>query len=817
MSNATQMSRSWTSSDHFFGRLIRLAIPTVFVWIVTFEWIARAYPGIQIAARILFILTGGLWLAIRARDSQPLRLTSVGLLLLSFTLYSALLALTAPLQFHALEVQLNYIFYFLAFVFFVNEVNSKGSQNAWLFAFLQLAIIFSFFNLFLVGRWWKAWLDIPDMGSTLPPFGFRLPGLFLQHPNIEAAYLNLVIPFLLIGLISNRPTTKRILGLGGMTLLLVLTSFFASSRGAWLGMAASIATALTLFYWVQIKANLTQLIQRERVRVSRRTITLVSAGLLVVIGIGLLSYQQARFGGHGGRWGVWSIAWAVIKDAPFLGQGPGSFHVLSAVKARIPPGFFLVHAHNLILQIWAEYGLVGLVIFTLIFLQVTKHVFQAWTNRNLEAQALIPYVAGLAGMLAHQLVDFALEAPLYTVAVLFGLAQIARREHTHPQSTRSKSVNWVLILLLLICYIAGSIIAFKGTIEGYKGVLLAQKGEWDSARTHLCQAHEESGWNTLFAFQCGFASAVIDTEQADAQSLEQASTAYSDGLVKDPYWPFHQAAEASISWIRGEHGNALLRMQNAQELAPRSAILSLNLAYYYGELGESNQRQSQIDLAYQLDPWLWMSAQSPWKPTGKALDPTNQQLIERSLPASIFAAWRGWMHLEVNNFENAHRDFETSLELDPACVEAHAGLAELALLEGNLSESQRHAQIADLTGRSSWLLDMVKGNIYAASEMMEQAYTFWLHGTRAYLWTSYSSPYYESVYSRAYIPIDFPPQVIQPPLPPGLMSGYQQALEMGSSSTQMDAVELVPWIEAQIQLTDLGRTAKFGSNHTSIE
>jgi O-antigen ligase/tetratricopeptide (TPR) repeat protein len=793
------MEMTDTTSGTFIKRLARVGLPTLFVWVLVFEWIARAHPGIQITTRILYLMLAGMWLIQRWRQGGSLRITSVGALLLLYFLYTALLVTKAPLPFHSLEIELSYVFYFLVFLFYLNDVRSRSSRTAWHFAFLQAAIIFSLFNLFLVVRWWREWLQISGTVFRLPPFGYRLPGLFLQHPNVEAAYLNLILPFLVYWILIS-PSKKKIFGLSSLVILFLITSFFASSRGAWLATASSIGVVIILVYWKQITRYLKKQAGQRRIRISPKSIAVILIGIMATVGIGLLSYQQARFGGHGGRLGIWTIAWEIFKDAPLIGHGPGSFHVLSAVEAGIPPGFYLVHAHNIVLQILGETGLIGLLIFIALGLSVTRLIVSTWANDHRDADKLIPYISVLVGMLTHQVVDFAFEAPLYSVGVMFVLAQIGSEERSSAYTLSKQIVNIGLPLLLMIVYTAGNLITLRGVGDQYDGVLAALDGRWEDATTLLCRARDKNSPMSLYHFQCGFASAVTSTFGADEQALQEASQAYSDGMGNDPFWPYHQAAQAAILWSRGHHLEALNLMLEAHTQAPRSALLALNLGYMYANLDQVEQSQRYVALAFDLNPWFWRSAKEPWKPPGDALDAQNLEHNKTKLSLSGYHAWKGWLLIDSDELNDASDQFESALAYDPLNVDAASGLAYLALVEGNLSEADRLIHIVELTGRSSWVMEEVKGYIAAQKGELDIAYQQWISATRIWLWTSSSGPYYKSVYRRAYIPIDVPPQMVQPALPPMLTDGFQQALNEGSDLIRAEATKLLPWFENQIHL-----------------
>jgi hypothetical protein len=95
----------------------------------------------------------------------------------------------------------------------------------------------------LVVLWFRRW--DAAVGSGSPPIGFRLPGILVGHPNVIAGFLNLLLPLVLVRLVAPRSWWIRIL-LVFMLALFLITEYFASSRGGWIGGAAGIAVTVGL-------------------------------------------------------------------------------------------------------------------------------------------------------------------------------------------------------------------------------------------------------------------------------------------------------------------------------------------------------------------------------------------------------------------------------------------------------------------------------------------------------------------------------------------------------------------------------------------
>ena len=110
---------------------------------------------------------------------------------------------------------------------------------------------------------------------------------------------------------------------------------------------------------------------------------------------------------HDLRGRLWSAAWHMFLQAPWLGHGLREYaHQYFQINPHLPPravGGFHDHAHNLPLHVMAEFGIVGLTVLVLAAL--------AWMRGllRLPAGAAAWWVAALAAVLAlHSLLEYPL-------------------------------------------------------------------------------------------------------------------------------------------------------------------------------------------------------------------------------------------------------------------------------------------------------------------------------------------------------------------------------------------------------------------------
>jgi O-antigen ligase len=200
--------------------------------------------------------------------------------------------------------------------------------------------------------------------------------------NVIAAALLLTLPF------------QRGVWLGVAIFALIGTQ----SRAAWLGLIAAFALLIGDSY-------------RREVRLPVWPAVLIPAGLAVIVAV-LIAWRPSTVLV---RLALWRKAWLMIVHRPVWGHGLASFGLYPApdyVLAMMPrndelPLFW--HAHNLLLQAWAETGILGLLAWAALYVAVFK--------LSLDHPGT-PARLALCAFLISQLADF--EIVFLIVALPFG-------------------------------------------------------------------------------------------------------------------------------------------------------------------------------------------------------------------------------------------------------------------------------------------------------------------------------------------------------------------------------------------------------------
>lgn len=188
------------------------------------------------------------------------------------------------------------------------------------------------------------------LGALIPAAG-RLGGALGETVNPNVLGGALVIPFLLAAALAVGPRYTQqpwrlVWGLLAAAFLTVL--LLTQCRGAYLGAAVGAVLLATIRWprlaWITVPMG-------------------VAGGAWILSGMGLSLVLDAMGGmtehtGLSGRLAIWQFAWQVAVASPLHGAGLGLFAAVQPYAAGSTPA---PHAHNLLLQVTMDLGVLGLV------------------------------------------------------------------------------------------------------------------------------------------------------------------------------------------------------------------------------------------------------------------------------------------------------------------------------------------------------------------------------------------------------------------------------------------------------------------------
>lgn len=313
-----------------------------------------------------------------------------------------------------------------------------GIPAAWFLAFFGAGVSL----YFLATHDWDAfptkYAAVEAMGRSFQSPLPQLPGHRL-HPNVAGGILAMMVPFAAAacgqaGRARNWPSLVLGAGLFGTTLLGLL---FSSSRGAWL--AAAGAAALAVLWW------LTGLVDgkqpgRRRLLFSG-ALLLGTVGVLAVLILGPKSPQQLLanlpvLAGGLDRLDLFRNSIILAQEYPFIGAGLGGFMMLYSTYAYLTHVGFIIHAHNLFLDVSIEQS-----VFALLALFWMWALFAVALWRESYDGKIRPYLGAaalsLVTILLHGLTEDALygsrSVMLLFLPLAFALPFPRRKEEAQPQ------------------------------------------------------------------------------------------------------------------------------------------------------------------------------------------------------------------------------------------------------------------------------------------------------------------------------------------------------------------------------------------------
>lgn len=290
------------------------------------------------------------------------------------------------------------------------------------------------------------------------PEHFMLPGLpfyraygTFQQPNPFAGMMGLIAPVALglaFGTLGHPPRSiwqtllgLGALGIGGLALLALIVSW---SRGAWLGAAVAVGTLIGMlparsrwgfaalaamilsgaFLWT---AGWVPTPIRDRLAGAVEELQVIDVRGVVVDAANFAIVE---------RMAHWQAAVEMIRAHPWLGVGFGNYAAAYPAYAPIRWPNPLGHAHNIYLNMAAETGLVGLLLYLLLWIVIGVRTWQAWRRNTGWRRGLAAGVmAAWAHLHIHQLFDNLYVANLPLLIALYGAwveLLVRRPEHEAP-------------------------------------------------------------------------------------------------------------------------------------------------------------------------------------------------------------------------------------------------------------------------------------------------------------------------------------------------------------------------------------------------
>jgi O-antigen ligase/tetratricopeptide (TPR) repeat protein len=438
--------------------------------------------------------------------------------------------------------------------------------------------------------------------STLP----RPVSLF-GNPNFLSAFLIVLIPFLLSRLFLSRSRFQRIV-LGLYAALSILLLFLTYSRAAWLGMAAGGAVwiGLLLAYKGLLSRNKLTLWWQAQSRLWRTA--LLAGGIMAVLIGGAVAFIFIRSFSQAGRTAdlrgdIYTAALELFAEKPITGQGLFTFGRGLVRLPDVQPDKPHSHAHNAVLHIAAELGIVGLIALGATLWVMARVMRSNW--RAMQGHDRI-MLAGAVGAVVAFAVDQLGDIPAMMPAIaLVGL--IALMLALAPHQPEALTVRWTrrgfpfgIAVLWVILLVSG--LWSNRVYAQYVGALsyAISSKDYTGAAQGLQPVIDADPNLSLYSLEQAFLLG-MEASSGDLDAAREATAVYKRFIALDPGYALAWANMAGLQWQLGEQEAAVKSIQQAIYLDSNVWQYYLNLARYSLAMGDTDTANQAYDKILQLN------------------------------------------------------------------------------------------------------------------------------------------------------------------------------------------------------------------------
>jgi O-antigen ligase len=297
---------------------------------------------------------------------------------------------------------------FLLVVFFISGIFSPfrdfSLRNFLVVLFLYIIYLFLRKERFTQGLV-STIIDYLILGGVLLAFGgfvgYLYRGSYADTPfvgkNGLGTLLATIIPFSQVEIIRKKELFYY------LSLIILASGLLLSmSEGAWIGLCVAEGVILA-FGDKKIRRSILILI----------TIVAISLGIFslhsILTGNNLLSFLSSRVSMDSSskieRIYIWEASWKIFKDHPIVGVGIGVFPLIYPTY-KLPQAreINMSFAHNLLLNLLAETGILGFFAFLLFLFDIYRKGF-VLLRRTENTGVILAIIASFTAYMVHQLFD----------------------------------------------------------------------------------------------------------------------------------------------------------------------------------------------------------------------------------------------------------------------------------------------------------------------------------------------------------------------------------------------------------------------------
>ncbi len=435
-----------------------------------------------------------------------------------------------------------------------------------------------------------------------------IPSTF-GNPNFFAAYIDILFPLSLLFSLHNLKGKKSLIGIPSLiiTFFSLLLIYETGSRAGILGIIIGIITILILYY-------------REILKGKKKLIFYISLTLIILIVFIPLTHKYPSFkekfnkdlerGTIGIRVRIWQGTLKMIKARPLVGWGLGTYYVVYP-NFRVPAYFLnphavnaTDHAHDELLEIWSETGIIGLIVFLgFIIISLREGIRKFYKTKSFVFPSLI---GGIISIIANNLFGVNLR---YSSSSIFFFAFLGLIFSIHSKPTKTYHFNFSFsdskkfFYLIIISLLSGWVFFNVGMRENFcqihlkRGIVLRHKLIWNKAIDEYLRSLVWDPYNLRARYRLAFA-------YASTNNLKKAIKEYLEIKKYAPHYAETDFNLGAIYLRKGDFMKAHFYLDQMLKLNPYHAPSHANLALIYKKMGEKERAIEEFRKSISLNPSL---------------------------------------------------------------------------------------------------------------------------------------------------------------------------------------------------------------------
>ena len=418
---------------------------------------------------------------------------------------------------------------------------------------------------------------------------FKTGGAF-GNPGPYSNFLVGLVPFTVALILITSKKEKSLNQLGWISLLVTLAVLpLTKARAAWIAAFAGIFFVLYFHYgWKNI------LLRWFRTLWLKITAIAGILVLMIVVSLYLFKFKEES---ASGRLFIWKITAEMIRDKPLTGFGYDQFmaaHNLyqadyfrsgeySKQEAELADS--VNYAFNEFLQITAETGIIGLLLFLLIMYYAFSGLWDREDKPGMGNETVIAARASVLAILVTSLFSYPLHTLPNNVLLFLMLSIISANSPRMLRSItikeRNRKLLSLLAILILILFGINQVGKFNAAKKWLHGFQLVRANKYDEAQKLYSTLYPVLNYNPYFLFNYGAELSVMGSYPKSVEILHEGAPRLNDA---DVYIYLGNSYEGS-----GALDKAIKSFEQASMIMPVKFYPKYRLAKIYLKTGQQEQ------------------------------------------------------------------------------------------------------------------------------------------------------------------------------------------------------------------------------------